>query len=87
MTLSAAASSGDRVDTLRELRDLLARQIESCESGRDVAALSRQLTTVLAEISELLPSEKVDAVDEISARRNSRRAGAAPSAARAKRPG
>lgn len=85
MSLSEAAATGRRLDTLEQLRDVLARQIESTDSGRDVAALSRQLTLVLAEIAELAPTDEVDAVDEIAARRNARRASPAKSSPRAKR--
>lgn len=86
MSLSEAASTGDRVVTLRELRDVLASQIEVTDSGRDVAALSRQLTDVLAQIDVLAPSKaEVDVVDEIATRRHVRRSSAPPSKTRSKR--
>lgn len=47
------ASKGDELQTLEALRDVLAETIDNCESGRDIAALSRQLTQVLELISEL----------------------------------
>lgn len=85
MGLVDAASSGDQLKALQELRDLLALQIETSNSGRDVAALSRQLTDVLTRIEALAPTDKVDVVDEISARRNGRRSASAARPARSKR--
>lgn len=85
MTLHEVAATGDRVLTLKALRDVLASEIDDCESGRDLAALSRQMTLVLAEIAELAPTDEVDAVDEIAARRNARRSGSPSGTPRAKR--
>ena len=88
MALSESAPTGDRLKTLHDLRDLLARNIEACESMRDLAALSGRLQAVLAEIDELSPTEQeVDAVDEIAKRRDARRSGAAKGSSRAKRSG
>lgn len=88
MPLSESAPSGDRLATLHDLRDLLARQIEGCESLRDLAALSGRLQSVLAEIDELTPKEASgDGIDEIAKRRAARRAGPAKGQARAKRSG
>lgn len=78
MALIDTASSGDRLATLRSLRDLLAAEIEGCESTRDLAALVTRLQSVLSEIEALSPAEeKGDVVDEIAKRRAARRAGAA----------
>lgn len=87
MSLRESAESGDRLMTLRALRDHLAASIDACESMRDLAALSGRLQSVLEEIAQLAPPEqKGDAVDEIAQRRNARRS-AAPGKARAKRSG
>ena len=51
-----AARSGDKRATLIALRDKLAETIENCESGRDVAALSRRLIDVVAEL-DAMPDE------------------------------
>lgn len=84
--LSESASSGDRLQTLRDLRDVLAGGIASCASGRDLAALTGRFQSVLAEIDELTPSEpKGDAVDEIAQRRSARRAISAKGQTRTKR--
>lgn len=52
MSVSEAASKG-RLAGLVALRDRLAMELDSCDSARDVAALSRQFTDVLAQIEEL----------------------------------
>lgn len=52
-TLTEAAASNSRRDTLIALRDKLAVAIESCESGRDIAALSKRLMEVMNEIETL----------------------------------
>jgi hypothetical protein len=54
-----AAKSGNRRATLEALRDKLATSIASCESGRDVAALSKRLMEVMDEI-DALPKQKAD---------------------------
>ena len=82
--LIESAATGDRLAALRDLRDLLARNIVACESPRDLAALSRQMTDVLEQIESLAPSKsEVDPLDEITARRAARGASATPRPARA----
>ena len=79
MTLPETAASGDRLATLRDLRDLLARTITESDSARDVASLSRQLTDVLSLIEtaeKAAPEAKGTALDELRKRREARRAGA-----------
>ncbi len=86
--LTESAASGDRLAALRDLRDLLAAQIVGCESLRDLAALSGRLQAVMDQIAALEPPKaEGDGVDEITARRTARRAGAAKSSSRAKRSG
>lgn len=86
--LSESAASGDRLQTLRDLRDLLALQIQACESLRDLAALSGRLQAVLAEIAQLEPKKaEGDGIDEIARRRSARRAGTSAGSGRAKRQG
>lgn len=58
-----AARSGDRRETLEALRDKLAASIQDCESGRDVAALSKRLMEVMAEL-DALPERSDD--DELA---------------------
>lgn len=52
MSLSEEAPKG-RLAGLIALRDRLAVEVDTCESARDVAALSRQFTDVLLQIDEL----------------------------------
>lgn len=83
-TLDEVARTGNRLETLRALRDTIAAAMTGRDvAARDLAALSRQLTLVLAEIAELAPTETTGtSLDELDARRRSR--GAAP--ARRERP-
>ena len=57
--LITAARSGNRRKTLEALRDKLAVSVAFCESGRDVAALSKRLMEVMDELDSL-PKEKAD---------------------------
>ena len=57
--LVSAARSGNRRETLEALRDKIAASIQDCESGRDVAALSKRLMEVMNEI-DALPQPKKD---------------------------
>lgn len=85
MALSESAASGSRLTALQDLRDILARRIEACDSMRDLAALTGRMQAVLAEIDELSPKEAVgDSIDEIAARRAARRSGPAKGPGRAK---
>lgn len=54
-----AAASGDKRKTLEALRDKIAASIQDCESGRDVAALSKRLMEVMNEL-DALPKQKMD---------------------------
>jgi hypothetical protein len=78
MSLSAAVASGDRVASLRALRDVLASNIEAAEAPRDVAPLARQLTLVLAELDALAPPERKGThLDQLADRRRARGAATA----------
>ena len=52
-TLAQAAKKNSRRETLIALRDKLAVSIDSCESGRDIAALSKRLMEVMGELDAL----------------------------------
>lgn len=78
MSLVESAQTGDRLRTLRDLRDHLAAAVEDCESLRDLASLSGRLQSVLGEIDELSSGEGGgDVVDEIARRRAARRSSSA----------
>jgi hypothetical protein len=73
-TVASAAQTGDSLATLKALRDALAEAIDDCDSKRDLAALSRQLMTVLALIDAAAPRAVTSKRDEIAAKRARRRA-------------
>ena len=52
-TLAEAAAKNSRRDTLIALRDKLAAAIDECESGRDIAALSKRLMEVMGELDSI----------------------------------
>ena len=52
-SVQTAAKSGDKLATLLALRDSLASTIDGCESGRDMAALSKRLMEVMDEIQAI----------------------------------
>lgn len=83
-TLSAVAESGDRMATLRRLRQVLADTIDAGPPARDLAALSRRLQMVMAELEEMGGPASDDeggsqSADEISRRRAEKLAAAADS--------
>ena len=53
LTLSEAVAGNDRRAALAALRDRLAQTIDSTESGRDVAALSKRLMEVMRELDSI----------------------------------
>lgn len=88
MALSESASSGDRLAALRDLRDILARNVEACDSLRDLGTLSGRLQSVLEEIDRLEgPKEAGDGIDEIAQRRAARGAVAGSGLVRSRREG
>ena len=77
--VSTAARDGTRRDALIALRNL-AKQIDVCDSGRDLAALSKRLMDVMPEIDSMPnPDEKdaspIDNARERMAKRASQRRG------------
>lgn len=52
-SLIDAVSTNDRRKTLEALRGTLAETIDNTESGRDIAALSKRLMEVMAELDAL----------------------------------
>ncbi|WP_326600522.1 hypothetical protein [Rhodococcus sp. PD04] len=83
-TLSAAVETDDRATILRALRLRLTKAIEESTSARDIAALSKQLLDVLAQLDALegrtgaaAPERRSTPLDELNKRRAARIAGAA----------
>ena len=48
-----AAKSGDRRETLVAMRDILAKTIQECDSGRDMASNTKRLMEVMNEIEQI----------------------------------
>ena len=65
--LDDVAASGDRLETLRELRNVLAAAICRTQDGRDIAALASRLTVVLDLIANADPGTGT-ALDELRKR-------------------
>lgn len=55
--LIESTASGDRLETLIALRDLLAEKLQHTASSRDISAMSRRLMQCISEI-ELLEERK-----------------------------
>lgn len=51
--IEQAARENDRRKTLEALRDKLANTLDNCDSGRDIAALSKRLMEVMEELEAL----------------------------------
>ena len=58
-----AAKTGNKRATLIALRDILAKTIQECDSGRDMASNTKRLMEVMAEI-EALPDENAKKVSK-----------------------
>lgn len=71
VSLEQAAQSDDYLTALKQLRDKLAREIDTTVSKRDIAALSRQLQLVLATI-ERQPTAQRTKRDELREKRAER---------------
>lgn len=70
MTLAESVRSNDRRAALVALRDSIAEAIDGTDSGRDIAALSKRLMEVMAEIDALPdPQEGDDPVESARKRR------------------
>lgn len=67
--------TGDYVKGLEATRDAIVADLAACESMRDKAALYLRLADTMERINAANPAEeKGDVVDEIAARRATRRA-------------
>lgn len=58
--LIKAAQSGNRKKILIALRDALAKTIQECDSGRDMASNSKRLIEVVNELEEIKEKEKAE---------------------------
>lgn len=84
--LTAVVAAGNTLASLEAMRDQIAADLEQCGQMRDKAALYLRLADVLKTIDDLRPpAVEGDSVDEIAARRATRRSGTAARSPRAKR--
>lgn len=78
MSLADVARAGDRRETLEALRDHLAAAIDAGPDARDLAALSRRLEAVLADLDGLrVPVGKGTVADALADRRSAKEAASA----------
>jgi len=66
MEFSEIVESGDRLQSLKELRRILAQKIEATGSCRDLASLSSRLDSVMKEIEELEKLKLDTSIDGIA---------------------
>lgn len=73
-SLPDAVTTGE-LEGLRALRERLASEIDSCDSARDVAALSARLMEVMKRVAEIEAKAPAQAsvADEIAERRRRRK--------------
>lgn len=57
-TIAEAVASGDELRILYATRRAVARDIDGCESGRDMAALSNRMIDLCERITELEKQQK-----------------------------
>lgn len=70
MPLYTVSRKGNRLEQLKKLRDTLAKAIDTCESMRDLATLSRQYRETIREIEEIEgANDDGDEIGEILAER------------------
>lgn len=85
MPLYTVSRKGNRLEQLKKLRDTLAKAIDTCESMRDLATLSRQYRETIREIEEIEgANDDGDEIGEILAEREN---DGKPGAVRAHRAG
>ena len=72
-TLEEIAASGNDLETLKALRQRIAAAIDKSNSGRDIAALSRQLTLVMDQIRKLEAEDRPTEIEDLLAKREYRK--------------
>ncbi|MCZ7413069.1 hypothetical protein [Streptomyces sp. WMMC897] len=72
----AAAAGGDRRAVLEAIRNRLAEELDDAE-GAQAASVAKELRAVMAELNALPGGKEVSPLDELTARREARRADAA----------
>ena len=72
-SLEDVSAAGDDLATLKALRRKIAAAIDKSNSGRDIAALSRQLTLVMDQIRKLEAQDKPTEIDDLLAKHEYRK--------------
>ena len=73
MALLDSVRSNDRREALVALRDSIAATIDGTDSGRDIAALSKRLMEVMAQIDALPdPEAEADPVEAMRKKKGGR---------------
>ena len=68
--LEDVSAAGDDLATLKALRRKIAAAIDKSNSGRDIAALSRQLTLVMDQIRKLEAEDRPTEIEDLLAKRD-----------------
>ena len=71
--LEDVSAAGDDLATLKALRRKIAAAIDKSNSGRDIAALSRQLTLVMDQIRKLEAEDRPTEIEDLLAKREYRK--------------
>ena len=69
-SLEDISAAGDDLATLKALRQKIAAAIDNSNSGRDIAALSRQLSLVMDSIREMEAQNKHTEIEDLLAKRD-----------------
>ena len=64
-SIEEITANGNDLEALEALRQKVARTIDGSNSGRDIAALSRQLVGIMARIAEIKAENEDDPIQEI----------------------
>ena len=73
MTFKKEIESNEIRRQLEAIRDRLTEEIERCDSARELAPLTRQLTEVVTQLAELPVAREESEADQIAAKRRARR--------------
>ena len=62
-SIEDVTAAGTELEALEALRQKVARTIDASSSGRDIAALSRQLVGIMTRIAEIKAENEEDEID------------------------
>lgn len=64
-SIEEITAEGTDLEALEALRQKVARTIDKSQSGRDIAALSRQLVGIMARIAEIKAENEDDPIQDL----------------------